>query len=587
MKEREVYLLFEFLDSEGVQEPHLFTKPEKILLADTLDEVQEVFREADEWLGQGYYVAGYVSYEAAPAFDTSFQVHSNPHWPLIWFGVFDRPVPYDSEKRKGGEFSTSDWTWKGDYHEYQNGIEEIKKAIERGDTYQVNYTTRLEADFSGDDWSFYKQLARNQQSSYSAYLQMGSRRLLSASPELFFRIDDGHVTTKPMKGTAKRGRFTEEDERYINHLRTSEKERAENLMIVDLLRNDVGRIAKAGTVRVPKLFEVETYPTVHQMTSTVQGELPEEFTMHNVFQALFPCGSITGAPKVRTMEYIQKLESSTREVYCGAIGFMTPNKEAVFNVPIRTVMIDQDEQKAVYGTGGGVTWDSTSEGEFEEIHTKARLLTEKRPDFHLLETMKLQDGAFPLLKQHLHRLEKSARYFARALDLKAIRGALETVAVSNGRGVHKVRLLVDELGEPTIETTPLDQTSKTVTCSLAHSPVNESDPFLFHKTTHRDVYDVHKNPSVYSVLLWNTQEELTEFTTGNLVVRIGDDYYTPPVSSGLLAGTRRQQLLDEGKVVEKVLYKEDLNRADDVWFINGLRGWLNVTFDHQEEEGIE
>ena len=587
MKGQEVYLLFEFLNSEGVQDPLLFTKPEKILEADTIDEVNEVFREADEWLDKGYYVAGYVSYEAAPAFDDSFQVHSNPHWPLVWFGVFNPPAFYDPWERKGGDFSASDWRWKGDYREYQEGIEKIKEAIERGDTYQVNYTTRLEADFSGDDFAFYKQLARNQQSSYSAYLQMGSRRLLSASPELFFRIDDAQVTTKPMKGTVKRGRYTEEDERYIQHLRTSEKEQAENLMIVDLLRNDVGRIAKAGTVRVPKLFEIETYPTVHQMTSTVQGDLSEEFTMHEVFQALFPCGSITGAPKVRTMEYIQKLESSPREVYCGAIGFMTPEKEAVFNVPIRTVMIDQDEQKAVYGTGGGVTWDSTSEGEFEEIHTKARLLTETRPSFQLLETMKLQDGEFPLLKQHLHRLENSARYFARPLDVEAIREALASMAESNGTGSCKVRLLVDEAGEPSLEVTPLEQTPKTITCSLAHSPVNENNPFLFHKTTYRDVYDVHKNPRVYSVLLWNTKGELTEFTTGNLVVRIGDDYYTPPVSSGLLAGTRRQQLLDEGKVVEKVLYKKDLDRADEVWFINGLRGWLNVTFRDEEEEGIE
>lgn len=570
----DVYLVFEYPDASGKNYTYAFSEPRQVLTTNSVEEVQQVFRDVDRFLDEGYFVAGYVSYEAAPAFDSSFKVHEESSWPLVWFGVFEQPVP--ALERDLATYQTSEWQLKGSFASYQKGIEEIKKGIERGDTYQVNYTTRLEAEFSGDDWSFYRQLTRNQQASYSAYLRMGDRRLLSASPELFFRIDGGHVTTKPMKGTAKRGRTVQEDEEQVNHLLTSEKEQAENLMIVDLLRNDLGRIAVPGSIHVPRLFEVETYPTVHQMTSTVQGALAESYTMFDVFQALFPCGSITGAPKVRTMEYIQRLESTPRDVYCGAIGFMTPNKEAIFNVPIRTVMIDEANNKAVYGTGGGVTWDSTSKGEYEEIQTKAQLLKESRPVFSLLETMKLEDGVYPLLNQHLKRLESSAYYFKRECRVKEINEKLHEVALQFPTGSYKIRLLVEESGDWKMEVSALPDSPPNVKCALAETPVDEQDPFLFHKTTNRSVYEKHTSPGAFSVLLWNTEGELTEFTTGNLVVKIADHYYTPPVTSGLLAGTFRQQLLDEGTIVEKVLYVEDWPLFEEIWFINGLRGWIKA-----------
>ncbi|WP_079477753.1 aminodeoxychorismate synthase component I [Halobacillus salinus] len=570
----DVFLQFEFPDESGKQSPHAFTNPLHILTSSTVKGVQQVFEDVDRYLEEGYYVAGYVSYEAAPAFDPALNVHDNPNWPLMWFGVFKEPIRLDEPGE--APYQASEWQLKGDFASYQQGIEQIKEAIERGDTYQVNYTTRLEADFKGDDWSFYRQLTRNQQSSYSAYLRMGPRRLLSASPELFFRIDEGRLTTKPMKGTAKRGRIVQEDQEQIEHLLTSEKEQAENLMIVDLLRNDVGRIAKSGTVRVPRLFEVETYPTVHQMTSTVQGELSEEYTMYNVFRALFPCGSITGAPKVRTMEYIRELEDSPRDVYCGAIGFMTPKKEAVFNVPIRTVMVDQEAETAVYGTGGGVTWDSTSKGEYEEILTKARLLTESRPVFSLLETMKLEEGVYPLLDKHLQRVQSSAVFFGRACPVDDIRDHLEKLARKHSTGAYKVRLLVEEKGSWNTSVDEIADPKAKITCKLAKSPVDEQNPFLFHKTTHRLVYEEHNDPDAYTVLLWNTRQELTEFTIGNLVVKMNGHYFTPPVDSGLLAGTFRERLLEEGVIRERVLHLHDLLECEEVWFINGVRGWMEV-----------
>lgn len=569
------YLLFEFDDREGNPDAKVFREPVEILTTKDIRKVQDIFNRVESVLEEGFYVAGYVSYEAAPAFDPAFSVHDRPEWPLVWFGVFRSPQ-HPEEEHFTYSFEVSSWEMIGDYHAYQEGVQEVKNGIERGDTYQVNYTTRLKASFSGDDYAFYKKLIRNQQSSYSAYLNMGERRLLSASPELFFRIHERTITTKPMKGTAKRGRHNQEDEGWKQYLLSSEKERSENLMIVDLLRNDLGRIAIPGSVRVPKLFEVETYPTVHQMTSTVEAELPEGYTISDLFHALFPCGSITGAPKVRTMEYIKRLEASPREVYCGAIGYITPEKEAVFNVPIRTVMIDKHKGTAVYGTGGGVTWDSTSEGEFQELQTKARLLTEDRPHFQLLETMKLDDGKMELLPYHLDRIQASGDYFGYTIHRNDLEEQCLRIAAQFEEGFFKIRLLVGINGRAEIEVHPVEKSVSCVTGALAEHYINEDDPFLYHKTTHRDVYNCQKVPGVDVTLLWNSKEELTEYTIANLVVKEGNEYFTPPVKSGLLAGTFRQHLLDRGIIKEKVLYKREMDRFEEMWMINAVRGWTKV-----------
>ncbi|MFZ0370550.1 MAG: aminodeoxychorismate synthase component I [Halobacillus sp.] len=565
-------LLFEFSDRYGDKSPKRFADPERVISAETVEQVEQAFLEVEQALQQGFYAAGFVSYEAAPAFDKALQVHSNSEWPLVWFGIFNEPVSSEVNPHSDS-FQVSDWLMEGDYSQYKEGISEIKKAIKLGETYQVNYTTRLKADFSGNEYVFYKQLAAAQKSSYSAYINTGTHQLLSASPELFFRIDDGTITTKPMKGTAPRGRFLAEDEKRKADLLRSEKERSENLMIVDLLRNDLGRIALPGSVHVPELFEVETYPTVHQMTSTIKGQLDDSFSMWEVFQALFPCGSITGAPKVRTMEYIRKLERSPREVYCGAIGYMTPEKEAVFNVPIRTVMLNNGT--AVYGTGGGVTWESTSKGEYEEIHTKAKLLTETVPEFRLLETMRLDDGRISLLPYHLKRVQNSSDYFGFKVDQALLLRKIREITSLHRQGGYKLRMLVDQEGNPEIECKTLDEFPSALEAELADQPVDEQDPFLFHKTTHRKVYEKHQKKNKM-VLLWNQKGELTEFTIANLVVKFNGEFYTPPISCGLLSGTYRKQLVEEGKLKERVLRKEELEKYQEIWMINSVRGWVRV-----------
>lgn len=577
------YLLFEFRNSDGIVEPMAFKNPIRVLQTNNVEEVADVLEQLDKAAEQGYYSAGFVSYEAAPAFDPAMEVHPASDFPLVWFGIFEEPQKLELAREAGSgsddNYEVSGWQMAGSPQAYQEGIQKIKIAIEEGDTYQVNYTERLHADFSGNDFAFYRQLARNQEAGYGAYLNIGDQRILSASPELFFQVQNGRLMTKPMKGTAPRGRTLEEDEARIAELLASEKEQAENLMIVDLLRNDMSRLAKKGTVKVDKLFEVETYPTVHQMTSTIEAELVPDLNILDWFKALFPCGSITGAPKISTMHTIAELEGTPREVYCGAIGYMTPGKNAVFNVPIRTVMIDKKESRACYGVGGGVTWDSTSEGEFKELQMKAEVLTARRPEFQLLESLKLENGSYPLKAHHMKRLLDSAVYFKFPADEETVAARLAEIVDEFPEGVYKVRLLLDRTGKIRTEAQETTAITEPVKCMLAAAPVDSGNAFLYHKTTHRQVYKKAAETiptESFSVLLWNGKEELTEFAIGNLVVEKDGEFFTPPVSCGLLPGTFRQQLLEAGKIKEKIILKEELGEYDAIWFINSVRGWLRV-----------
>lgn len=571
------YLLYEFRDSEGKIEPKVFKDPMDVLQTERLEDIPAIMEAVETAIGQGFYVAGYVSYEAAPAFNPAMKVKSSTEMPLVWFGVFDEVHAQQTEFAEE-KYEVSQWKMASSTKQYKEGIRRIKTAIEEGHTYQVNYTERLHADFTGSDRSFYRQLARNQQADYGAYLDLGKHRILSASPELFFRIKGGAIEAKPMKGTAKRGRTLAEDKAKVDELLNSKKEQAENLMIVDLLRNDMSRLAKKGSVRVTNLYRVETYPTVHQLTSTVKAELQDSLSVFDWFKALFPCGSITGAPKVSTMEYIASLEQTSRDVYCGAIGFITPEKEAVFNVPIRTVVIDAEKQTARYGVGGGITWDSTPEGEYQELYAKAEVLTERRPEFQLLESLKLEDGKYPLIDYHIERMKSSAAYFHFPGNEKKILSQLKACAKEHPKGVYKVRLLLSKASEITVEAQKIMPIKEPILCKMAVEPVNSQNPFLFHKTTHRQVYEQHESEveGVFTVLLWNEHEQLTEFAIGNLVVEMNGRLYTPPIENGLLAGTYRQFLLDTGKIEEKEIHKNDLEDCEAVWFINGVRGWLKV-----------
>jgi para-aminobenzoate synthetase/4-amino-4-deoxychorismate lyase len=382
-------------------------------------------------------------------------------------------------------------------------------------------------------------------------------------------------------GTARRGRWLAEDDAAAARLAATEKERAENVMIVDLLRNDLGRIARPGTVRVESLFDVERHPTVLQMTSTITARLEAGVTLGGIFAALFPCGSVTGAPKVAATKQIAALEDSPRGVYCGAIGHVAPSGEATFSVAIRTAWLDRESGVAEYGVGGGITWDSTPDGEYDEVRAKAAVLTSPpAASFELLETMRLTREGYARRERHVARVLESARYFGFCAERGDVERALDAHAARTREYPRRVRMLVASDGTIRVEDRALagDEAAASRPVALATSPVSSADPFLFHKTTRRAVYDRHRaeHRDASDVLLWNERSELTEFTIGNVVLRIEGADWTPPRECGLLAGCCRAELLERGEIRERVLTLEDLARAERVWLINSVRGRVEV-----------
>ncbi|GEM03921.1 aminodeoxychorismate synthase, component I [Halolactibacillus miurensis] len=571
-----LYFQFDFNQPDHHEQPLVFANPKQMWQTSAIDEVIPLLKEVEQAHHNGLYVAGYLAYEAAPAFDDHFDVKKNDQ-PLLLFASFDAP----SVKRqdKALPYYVHPWHIDEDEINYQEKIHQIKEAIRQGDTYQVNYTVRLFSRFFGDPYGYYLTLKDKQQANYSAYLKHNHQHILSLSPELFFHVNESRITTKPMKGTSKRGDTLEEDRQNKQHLTSSEKERAENMMIVDLLRNDLGRLATKGSVNVSQLLSVETYPTVHQMTSTIEATLDETSGLIDWFRALFPCGSITGAPKIKTMSYINALEESPRGVYCGTIGYLTPNKEAIFNVPIRTVTINELTHEATYGVGGGITWDSIDTAEYDEVHTKAKVLDIDTHDFSLLESFCLKDGVLQRFSQHMNRLTRASEVFGYPLDLQQIKQAKHQLQINYPTGQYKVRWLVDKTGHLSVDVLKIKELTTPVICYLAKQPIAKNHLFSRYKTTNRKHYQACEvsGPTNFSTLLYNEDNELTEFTIGNVILQINGVLYTPPVSSGCLPGIYRETLLDKGEVTEKVLTLRDLKESEKVYLTNSVRGMVEVS----------
>ena len=558
-----------------------FANPVRVVVAKTAGDVDAAIREVERGVEhEGLCAAGYLAYEAAAAYGLATHSPAEDGPPLAWFGLFQGYEPVAAPSAES-TFNFGEWQPSLSYDSYETVIGRIKNAIAAGDTYQINYTFPLRALFEGDAWALFANLAAAQRADFCAYVDLGRYAICSASPELFFRLDGSSLTSRPMKGTASRGLTADEDRRQIDWLRRSEKNRAENVMIVDMIRNDFGRIAHTGSVAVPALFTVERYPTLLQMTSTVTAET--DASLSEILAATFPCASITGAPKVSTMSIIQRLEPEPRGVYTGSVGFVAPGRRAQFNVAIRTAVIDRLRGRAVYGVGSGVVWDSDARAEYEECLLKSRVL-HARPqsvgDFRLLESLRWSpDEGYFLLDRHLRRLGDSADYFNFKLDKEAAERALSATATSL-TGASKVRLLVDRRGQLEIEAHPIERSASPVPLriGLARQPVASTIVWLYHKTTRRDVYDQPRNtrPDCDDVILWNERGELTESTIANLVLELEGRRYTPPVSCGLLPGTMRAHLLESGEIAERVLTPADLDRASGVWLINSVRGWISV-----------
>lgn len=552
-----------------------FCHPLQIIQTHQLDQVISCFHQLQTAIKQGYYIAGYVSYEAASAFTPYLTTHPKGDMPLLWFGVFEKPIEKAQLFTQYTLTTLLNWQIDTSRSHYQQAIQTIHDEIGNGNVYQVNYTVRLNTAFNPtESYAYYQRIHHAQQANYSAYLDMGEFQLLSASPELFFHWQQGTITTKPMKGTIARGKTLAEDKLQAETLANSAKDQAENLMIVDLLRNDLSKIADLDSIAVPQLFTIEKYPTVLQMTSTITAQTKPNTTLLDIFKALFPCGSITGAPKASAMDVIKQLETTAREAYCGAIGFVTPDNEATFNVAIRTIKVDTNKRIASYGVGGGITWDSTAGNEYEEVLTKAKVLTSQHIPKQLLESLLLVDGKYFLLSLHLKRLKDSASYFNFSFSYQQIANRLQQLAAQYPDGHYKVRLLLNNNGQIDCEANTIYLDAAPLQASWSDTIMNSQNILLYHKTTSRDFFP--KVKPEYEFLMTNEKDEVTEFVNGNLVILSNGKWLTPPVSSGLLAGTLRQWLLNKKYISEQTLYKKDIQQAEQILFINSVRGARKV-----------
>ena len=567
----------------------LFPKALEVLVAKRPADVVAVLQAVERVTDAGRWAYGFVSYEAAAALDPSLAVHQlqpdSP--PLVWFGVTDAPEPVPPIGATAADCSPPDleswgahWrpTWTQDQH--SRAVGRILGRIARGDTYQCNLTVRMRGRVPDDPLELYRHMALAQRGAYNAYLDLGRFVIASASPELFIQRSGDELLLRPMKGTASRGRTLTEDRQQALVLRTSAKERAENIMIVDLIRNDAARVSQVGGVRVRDLCEVERYETVLQLTSTVSAQLRPGVGLAELFRALFPSGSVTGAPKVSTMALIRELEPTPRGVYCGAIGFVAPPDAAVrarFNVAIRTAVLDRALGSAEYGVGGGITWSSDPHAEHREVVTKTAVLHRRHREFELIETMRFEpELGLRNLARHLRRLSESAEYFGfRFEKASAVR---ELNAQLSDSGPTRVRLRLRRDGALAVDLSALPAEGGPVVLAVDDHPVDSLSAWLYHKTSLREPYDTRRlrHSEADDVVLINERGELTETSRANLALRLDGQWWTPALSAGCLPGVERGRLLELRKITERVLTPADLGRAEEIAVLNSLRGWRSA-----------
>lgn len=555
-----------------------FAAPRQTLVAERPDQVRALLQSVDALARQGCWCVGYVRYEAAPAFDPALTVHA-PDGPLAWFTVFDQmqPWPADTDTGAAGAPASVQWQPALARGVFDRQIERIHQAIAAGELYQVNYTAALQGELKGDALAFFRALHRAQPAGYAAWLDTGMEQVLSVSPELFFDWQQDRLLVRPMKGTAPRGLDAAEDAQLARQLRSSPKERAENVMIVDLLRNDLSRIATPFSVRTPKLFQVETLPTVLQMSSDVSAVTRAGVTLADVFGALFPCGSITGAPKVRAMQMIKALEPQARGIYCGAIGVVRPGGDATFNVAIRSVTVRGRRVRC--GIGSGITLDAGADGEWQEWRHKRGFLERASQPFELLETLRLQDGCLRDAPAHLARMARGAQHFGYPFALAPAQRQLEELAQAHPQGCWRVRLQLAADGQLQATAQPLAASPSSVVLRLAaHAFEAAGNEFVRFKTTRRAHYEAlaPTDPGVFDTLLWNRHGELTECTRGNVALLLDGRWVTPPLRCGLLDGIGRARYLREQRLLEACVRVEDLPRVQALAFVNSLRGWIDA-----------
>ncbi|MFW8600002.1 aminodeoxychorismate synthase component I [Desulfobacterota bacterium M19] len=611
---------FVFLETSKVSEDNytslIFSRPLKYINYTASAQNPAIFfAELENYRQRGYFLAGRLDYEFGLELEPALRGlgrQTKDGKILASFGVFTAPITYDHRK---GEFSRPlpsvsrrQGTQKGfqisnlrpsmTREHFIQALRTVKNYIQSGDTYQVNFTLKYLFDFSGDPDALYRSLRLNQPVAYSAYIKAGNQRLLSFSPELFFHQKGRNCRVKPMKGTMPRGHGLQDDRDLARFLAADSKNRSENVMIVDLLRNDLGRLCEPGSVRTTAMFEVETFATLHQMTSTVDGTLRRHTSLEELFKALFPCGSVTGAPKIRTMEIINELEGGERGTYTGALGFIAPDGEAVFNVPIRTIALGNG--RGEMGIGAGITHDSKPRDEWRETLLKGKFLSNPHSEFQLIETILWQAGdGFLFLEHHLRRLQTSALYFSYPLDIHQLRQRLSAMTENWAAQPPNRRLRILLFRDGTIDITTVECGPSAVFSLSRHNsagggsqqeplPLIEISPkktdsnniYLYHKTTRRELYNKERQRagrnSLYEIIFCNERQEITEGTISNIIIRRQGRFLTPPLKCGLLPGIGRQILIERRQIREEVLTPADLYAAESIYFLNSVRGLIEV-----------
>ncbi len=553
-----------------------FAAPKEILQARSLTEVRPVMQAVHERSLAGKWCVGFVRYEAASAWDSALQTHSGTQ-PLVWFGIHDAPLalaPHDL-----GVSPTAQATWEQGlpYAEFTQAVGSLQTAIADGAIYQANFTAQLGGTLEGSAWSFFQQLQHSQPQGFAAYIDTGGEQVLSVSPELFFDWHQGRLLCRPMKGTALRGSTPQSDAAQAQALQNSPKERAENVMIVDLIRNDLSKVAVSHSVHVDALCRLQALPTVWQMVSDVSAQTRVDRGLDDVFAALFPCGSVTGAPKVKAMSLIRDLERSERGVYCGAVGVVRPGGSATFNVPIRTVTAQGHALQL--GTGSAITADATPSAEWREWqHKRAFALRASQP-FELLETLRLDQGHWQHQPAHVARLQASAQHFGFAFCANTLEQHLSALQAQHPQAVYRVRLLLNASGHIDVQAHAMPTTPAQVNLRLAdQAHAMAFSEFTRHKTTRREHYDAFSptDPDVFDTVLWNCDGEITECTRGNVAALMDGQWVTPPLHCGLLAGVGRAHWLAQGRITERVIHLNDVPRVQAWGFINSLRGWIDA-----------
>jgi para-aminobenzoate synthetase/4-amino-4-deoxychorismate lyase len=571
----------------------LFTEPREVLRCDRPEEVPAALDRLVEAGRQGLYAAGFLAYELGYLLEPRLRplLPARRGQPLLWMGLFEQGKTLDPAAttdwlaaRSGGGYELDELTLSCDEARYLEAFDKVKDYIAAGDVYQINLTLKYDFNFTGNPFDLYNELRQKQRVSYGALMAGEDFAVLSLSPELFLEVEDGRARARPMKGTAPRGRTPTEDRALRRWLREDPKSRAENLMIVDLLRNDLGRSALIGSVRVGDLFHVETYPTVHQMTSGIEARLHPGVGLAELLAGLFPCGSVTGAPKVRAMEIIRELETAPRGVYTGAVGMIAPGGDLRFNVAIRTLWLDRSGHGEM-GIGSGVVYDSDGRDEYRECLLKARFLTDPFEPFELIETLRWDAGEYWLLDHHLDRLEASARYFLFTFDRGAVRQALDAAAEGFVGPCQRVRLLLSADGTIRTSSAPLvlpgpDACLRYV---ISEHRTDSRDPFFYHKTTRRALYDgeharLSRETDCDEVLFLNQRGELAEGSRTTLFIARDDELLTPPIDAGILDGVLRRALIEtrERPVREATLHLGDLENAEAVYLGNSVRGLVRA-----------